>query len=49
MVRSVRGRRGGLHGRGGHVWQGGLCAKGVCMAGGGVHGRRDTAKPMAVN
>ena len=48
MVRSVRGRRGHAW-QGGHVWPGGLCAKGVCMAGGGVDGRRDTGKPMAVN
>ena len=42
---------GGVHGRGcawqegcvwqgGHAWQG-VCGRGVCMAGGGVHGRGD--------
>ena len=29
---------GGMHGSGGHVWQGGMHGRGACMAG-GVHGR----------
>ena len=42
MVGVVHGR-GGMHGRGWHVWQGGVCGRGACMAGevhdGGLHGR----------
>ena len=44
MAGGVHGK-GGMHGQGGicgggmHVWQGGMCGKGACMAG-SMHGRR---------